>query len=168
MTNKKNSNEVITKITMDILEQLNLDQFEHIEQRTKMSGELNPYFNKDAVYFLGGIVNQIAWSLTSKQKYLDEIENSTNLEIENNPTNPDTTKSDKVIKAEASFENGRFFFDMMVNIFNVYTGWTWNDGKSTQDHGQKWYAEYKESQNRKVLSNSTKDIKAQMKARLSK
>ena len=60
MTNKKNSNEVITKITMDILEQLNLDQFEHIEQRTKMSGELNPYFNKDAVYFLGGIVNQIA------------------------------------------------------------------------------------------------------------
>lgn len=165
MTNKKNSNEVINKITMEVLEHLDLRQFEPIEQKKKMSGEDNPYWNKDAVYLIGGVLNQLAWSLTSKTKYLDELDkNFVERQVIENSS--EEIKPNEIVKAEASLHNGYILFDLMQDMFNVYTGWTWNEGKSTSDFGQKWFADHKEkTRGNKVLSDS-KDIKAQMKARM--
>ena len=74
MTKTKNTNQLIKEITDNLFDQLDVRQFEPIEQKTKMSGETNYSYNKDAVFLIGGIVNQVAWSLASKTKYLADLE----------------------------------------------------------------------------------------------
>ena len=165
MTKTKNTNALIKEITDNLFDQLDIRQFEPIEQKTKMSGETNYSYNKDAVFLIGGIVNQIAWSLASKTKYLDEL-NTKFVERQVIENSSEPIKPNEIVKAEASLHNGLVLFDMMQDMFNVYTGWTWNEGKSTSDFGQAWFANHKEKcKGNKVLSNS-KDIKAEMKARM--
>ena len=165
MTKTKNTNQLIKEITDSLFDQLDVRQFEPIEQKTKMSGETNYSYNKDAVFLIGGIVNQIAWSLASKTKYLADLEKEF-VERQVVENSSEDVKPNAIVKAEASLHNGYILFDLMQDMFNVYTGWTWNDGKSTPDFGQKWFADHKEkTRGNKVLSNS-KDIKAEMKARM--
>ena len=165
MTKTKNTNQLIKEITDNLFDQFDFRQFEPIEQKTKMSGETNYSYNKDAVFLIGGIVNQIAWSLASKTKYLDEL-NTKFVERQVVENSSEEIKPNEIVKAEASLHNGYILFDLMQDMFNVYTGWTWNEGKSTSDFGQKWFADHKEkTRGNKVLSDS-KDIKAQMKARM--
>lgn len=165
MTKTKNTNQLIKEITDNLFDQFDFSQFDPIEQKTKMSGETNYSYNKDAVFLIGGIVNQIAWSLSSKTKYLDEL-NTKFVERQVIENSSEEIKPNEIVKAEASLHNGYILFDLMQDMFNVYTGWTWNDGKSTADFGQKWFADHKEkTRGNKVLSNS-KDIKAEMKARM--
>ena len=166
MTKTKNTNELIREITQSVFEHLDLTQFDPMEQKTKMSGQENYSYNKDAVFLIGGIVNQIAWSLSSKTKYLADLEKEF-VERQVIENSSEDIKPNAIVKAEASLHNGMILFDMMQDMFNIYTGWTWNDGKSTADFGQKWFADHKEkTKGNKVLSN-TKDIKAEMKARMS-
>lgn len=165
MTKTKNTNQLIKEITDNLFDQFDFAQFDPIEQKTKMSGEDNYSYNKDAVFLIGGIVNQIAWSLASKTKYLDEL-NTKFVERQVIENSSEEIKPNEIVKAEASLHNGYILFDLMQDMFNVYTGWTWNDGKSTPDFGQKWFADHKEkTRGNKVLSNSN-DIKAEMKARM--
>ena len=168
MTKTKNTNQLIKEITDNLFDQFDFAQFDPIEQKTKMSGEDNYSYNKDAVFLIGGIVNQIAWSLASKTKYLDEL-NSKYVERQVIENSSEEIKPNEIVKAEASLHNGYILFDLMQDMFNVYTGWTWNDGKSTADFGQKWFADHKEkTRGNKVLSNSNRiipEMKARMKAR---
>ncbi len=165
MTTKKNHNEAIRSITQSIFDYLDHTQFESIEQKTKMSGEENAQYNKDAVFFLGGILNQIGWSLQSKVNYLADLEkNRVENQVINNTS--EQIKPSNIMKAEASIHNATFFYDMMQDIFNIYTGWTWNNGVSTEDYGQSWFARHKEAtKGNKVLSD-TKSIKAEIKKRM--
>jgi len=165
MTKTKNTNQLIKEITDSLFDQLDVRQFEPIEQKTKMSGETNYSYNKDAVFLIGGIVNQVAWSLASKTKYLADL-NKEFVERQVVENSSEEIKPNAIVKAEASLHNGYIFFDLLQDMFHVYTGWEWNDGKSTSDFGQAWFANHKEkTKGNKVLSDS-KDIKAQMKARM--
>ena len=145
----KSTNERIFDIMSLIIDEINTDQLDTPDRRVnEVSGEINPYYNRDAVYFLGGIINQIAWSLSSKKQYINDIEHKMATEKENNPTNADTEALGRAIStATASFENALFMYDLFVNTFNALTGWTWNDGKQTADYGQKCFAEYKDNLN---------------------
>lgn len=144
-----------------IVDVFNTQQLDTPDRRVnEVSGELNPYYNRDAVYFLGGIVSQIGWSLASKKKYIDEVEHKMATEQENNPTNADLTALGNSLQtAQASFENALFMYDLFVTTFNTLTGWTWNDGKESEDYGQKWFAEYKDNLNGRKYSTkySAKD-----------
>lgn len=147
-----NSNETINKLITLIVDNFNTQQLDTSDRRiNQKSGEENIYYNKDVRYFLGGIVNQIAWSLTSKAKYIDETEHKIMREKENNPDNPDTHNLEKALaQAEASFENAQFFYDFIVQLHDVLSGIPWNDGKMTnregyKDYGQQWYALYRSS-----------------------
>ena len=165
MTTKKNHNEAIRSITQSIFDYLDHTQFESIEQKTKMSGETNTQYNQDAVYFLGGILNQIGWSLQSKVNYLAELEAK---RVENQVINntSEKVKPNNIMKAEASIHNGMFFYDMMQDIFNIYTGWTWNEGVSTEDFGQSWFARHKEATKGNKVLTDTKSIKAEIMKRM--
>lgn len=147
-----NSNETIYNLVTTIVEEFNTQQLDTPDRRiNQASGETNIYYNKDVRYFLGGIVNQIAWSITSKTKYIDETEDKIARERENNPTNPDTINLDKALhQAEASKENALFFYDLFVQLHDVLADIPWNDGKMTnkqgkKDYGQEWYALYRSS-----------------------
>jgi hypothetical protein len=156
MTKKNNSNEVLYNITKEVLDIINWKQFDAPEQRTRMSGEENPYYNKDAVFFLGGILNQIGWSLRSKETYLSKLEKEDN-------------NTGRIPPVEASIENGKMFYDLFVNIFNVTTEWTWDNGKTSKDYGQKWFAEYKEKlEGNKVLTVNEEEAKLSASSRLAK
>jgi hypothetical protein len=145
----KSTNERIFDIMSLIIDEINTDQLDTPDRRVnEVSGEINPYYNRDAVYFLGGIINQIAWSISSKSKYINDIEHKMATETENNPTNADTEALGRAMTtASASYQNALFIYDLFVNTFNALTGWTWNDGKQTEDFGQKWFAEYKDNLN---------------------
>ena len=168
MTKKKNTQDLIINLTQSIVEHLDIEQFDAPSLRQRTNGQDNVYYNKDAVYFFGGILGQIGWSLKSKKKYLDEINYTSNLETETNPTNPDAGKSEKIVKAEASYKNGLFIYDLFQNVFNVACDRTWNDGKSTEDFGEKWFAEYKESQNGNTTTTNHVATREAMMKRLSK
>ena len=163
MTKKDNSNEVLYNITKEVLDIINWKQFDAPEQRIKFSGEENPYYNKDAVFFLGGILNQIGWSLRSKKKYLQQIEESDN-------------NSTRIATVEASIQNGKMFYDLFVNIFNVSTEWTWTEtqikdakGKTSSDYGAKWFADYKDKlEGNKVLTVNEEEAKLSASSRLAK
>ena len=169
MTKKKNTQDLIINLTQSIVEHLDIEQFDAPSSAKRTSGENNPYYNKDACYFYGGVLAQIGWSLASKKKYLDEIQYSSNLETENNPNKPDAGKSDKVVKAEASYNNGLFIYDLFENIFSVVCDRKWNQGKSTADFGQKWFADYKEYASGETKTNTNHvDTKKAMMQRLTK
>lgn len=154
MTKKKNTQDLIINLTQSIVEHLDIEQFDAPSSSKRTNGQDNPYYNKDACYFYGGILAQIGWSLTSKKDYLDKIQDQANMEEENNKYNPDAGKTDKVVKAEASYNNGKFIFDLFQNVFNVVCDRTYNDGKSTDDFGQKWFADYKEYANGETKTNT--------------
>lgn len=168
MTKKKNTNQLIKEITDQLFDHLDDRHFEPIEQKTKLSGETNYSYNKDAVYLIGGIVNQVAWSLSSKAKYLQELETKF-VERQVTENSSEDIKPNAIIKAEASYHNGLVLFDLLQDMFFIYTGWEWNDGKSTSDFGQKWFADHKEKTKGNVVlsdsSNIKNDVKERMKSR---
>ena len=169
MTKKKNTQDLIINLTQSIVEHLDIEQFDAPSSSKRTNGQDNPYYNKDACYFYGGILAQIGWSLKSKKEYLDNLQHTANMEEENNKFNPDAGKTDKVVKAEASYNNGKFIFDLFQEVFNVVCDRTWADGKAPADFGQQWFADYKEFANGETKTNTNHaDTKKAMMKRLSK
>ena len=125
-----------TKIVDLLLDNLNLAQLDPVErQKNSVSGADNPFYNIDAVYMVGGLVNQCIYSMDNKKEYLDKVQAIWLDEKERNPENPDVLKQTKYEQAMASMDN-------VTDLFNCYTGITWNKGKRTADHGAKWFAEH--------------------------
>ena len=132
-----------TKIVDLLLDNLNLAQLDPVErQQNSVSGEDNPFYNIDAIYMIGGLVNQCIYSMDNKKEYLDKVHAIWLDEKERNPENPDVLKQTKYEQVQASMDNVTEFYNIFVDLFNCFTGITWNNGKRTADHGAKWYAEH--------------------------
>ena len=87
--------------------------------RTKSNNNIpsNSTLDKKNSNYFGKITNNLNNNINinyelSLNHDLDEIQYTSNLETENNPTNPDAGKSDKIVKAEASYKNGLFIYDL--------------------------------------------------------
>ncbi len=156
-----------TKIVDLLLDNLNLAQLDPVErQKNRISGADNPFYNIDAIYMIGGFVNQCIYSMDNKKEYLDKVQAIWLDEKERNPENPDVLKQTKYEQAQASMDNVTEFYNIFVDLFNCFTGITWNDGKRTADHGKAWFAAYVDqtkgytTTNKKVKQVTSADLKS--------
>ena len=171
MTNTKTK--VLTgfeSIAESILMELNLASLDdESRQFNQSSGEVNPFYNSDAVYLIGGICDQLAYSLigntcfkgSSKGKidYLNTCQTLADKEERDNPsTYVGSIQNKNLERATASYDNTEMLFMAMVETFNAVTGWTWGGSSTFESKGRPWFAEHKESMQAKRTADYSPKI----------
>jgi len=184
MTNTKTK--VLTgfeSIAESILMELNLASLDDESRKfNQSSGEDNPFYNSDAVYLIGGICDQLAYSLigntcfkgSSKGKidYLNTCQTLADKEERDNPsTYVGSIQNKNLERATASYDNTEMLFMAMVETFNAVTGWTWGGSSTFESKGRPWFAEHKESMQAKRTADyspkvSPTEKRAEMLAKL--
>ena len=139
-----NVNTKIEDMVTNLSDIFNYGQVDDPSDETTFDGKTNPKYNSDVVYMFGGIINQIVWSMQNKKKYADQAQQAWIQEKENNPDNPSVNIQIRHEQSLGAMENLHALYEFNVMCFNTFTGWTWNDGKSTKDYGMKWFAEHKD------------------------
>ena len=121
-----------------------------------VSGEENPRYQASAIFLFGGRARLSAREVLKKQEYLNTLEHKIASEEELN-----CAESGKLIglrkglrKAEAELATAKWLWTVDVSFFNLMVDhMPWNDGKVTQDLGEKWFSEQCDKiMERKVLS----------------
>jgi len=170
-------------IAESILMELNLASLDdESRQHNQSSGEVNPFYNSDAVYLIGGICDQLAYSLigntcfkgSSKGKidYLNTCQTLADKEERDNPTSfVGSIQNKNLERAQASYDNTEMLFMAMVETFNAVTGWTWGGSSTFESKGRVWFAEHKESMQAKRTADysprvSPSEKRAEMLAKL--
>ena len=148
-------------IAESILSEINLFAFDD-ESRAinQATGEENIFYNSDAVYMLGGVIDQLAYSLVGdksqggnsegKLGYLNKAQATALSEEERNPDTYRGSMQQRAFEqAQASYDNAYLLYMSMTTVFNITTGWTWggtqNDKPKYQPHdmGRTWFANHK-------------------------
>tara|TARA_R110002126_G_scaffold131380_1_gene275117 strand:+ start:343 stop:951 length:609 start_codon:yes stop_codon:yes gene_type:complete len=140
-----------------ILSEINLFAFDD-ESRAinQATGEENIFYNSDAVYMLGGVIDQLAYSLVGdksqggnsegKLGYLNKAQASALSEEERNPESYRGSMQQRAFdQAQASYDNAYLLYMSMTTVFNLTTGWTWGGSQNDTPHdmGRTWFANHK-------------------------
>ena len=139
-----NVNSKIEDMILSLGDIFNYGQLDNPNKETTFDGKTNPKYNSDIVYMFGGIISQIAWSLNQKKPYADANQAKWIQEKENNPDNPNPDIQERHEQSLGAMENLHALYEFNVQCFNTFSTWTWNNGKSTDDYGMKWYAEHRD------------------------
>ena len=144
-------------IAESILSEINLFAFDD-ESRAinQATGEENIFYNSDAVYMLGGVIDQLAYSLVGdksqggnsegKLGYLNKAQASAISEEERNPESYRGSMQQRAFEqAQASYDNAYLLYMSMTTVFNLTTGWTWGGSQNDTPHdmGRTWFANHK-------------------------
>lgn len=123
------------------------------------TGEENMRYQADEKYTIGGVVAQLGWSLTSKRKYRDTLEQR-RIQAEEDFGKDDTRTyaaqeaETKAIEKMAWYETQ---FMLYREMFERLTSVTWGEGRAApadDPYYLKWFADYKDRMSdRKVLSS---------------
>ena len=132
-----------------------LDQFD--ERFSEASGEDNPRYNASAHFMFGSRAKASGVSLRKKGERRDQLEHRMMQEEEANGAESALMRnlSLNLKKGEAERDSAEFLHHMDVMIYNsvLQGAHIWNDGKVTQDHGEKWFEKVCDYiSDRKVLS----------------
>jgi hypothetical protein len=157
-----------------LIDAWNIESLDDDKYRFDANGGENHRFNMGDKYLIGGLLDQVAYSLNSKLTYLNTVQHRHNDEVERN--GPDSngairTASD-LVKAEAAVENCQMLFTTFVDLYEAITQGIWCDGTFYEDHGRAWWAEEREKmrtpKNEYVAptKKQLKDRKAMLKQRL--
>ena len=148
-------------IAESILSEINLFAFDDESRAINpATGEENIFYNSDAVYMLGGVIDQLAYSLVGdksqggnsegKLGYLNKAQATALSEEERNPDTYRGSMQQRAFEqAQASYDNAYLLYMSMTTVFNITTGWTWggtqNDKAKYQPHdmGRTWFANHK-------------------------
>jgi len=123
------------------------------------SGEENLRYQADEKYTIGGVVAQLGWSLTSKRKYRDTLEQR-RIQAEEDFGKDDTRTyaaqeaETKAVEKMAWYESQ---FLLYREMFERLTSVTWGEGRAApanDPYHLKWFSDYKDRMSdRKVLSD---------------
>lgn len=144
-------------IAESIISELNLFAFDD-ESRSinPATGEDNIFYNSDAVYMLGGVIDQLAYSLVGdksqggrsegKLGYLNKAQETALSEQDRNPQSYNGSMQQRAYEqAQASYDNAYMLYMAMTTVFNMTTGWTWGGTQNDTPHdmGRTWFANHK-------------------------
>ena len=162
-----------------ILSEINLFAFDD-ESRAinQATGEENIFYNSDAVYMLGGVIDQLAYSLVGdksqggnsegKLGYLNKAQASALSEEERNPESYRGSMQQRAFdQAQASYDNAYLLYMSMTTVFNLTTGWTWGGSQNDTPHdmGRTWFANHKAEMSAYRTQGKSKPISEEDKAK---
>lgn len=144
-------------IAESIISELNLFAFDDESREINpATGEENIFYNSDAVYMLGGVIDQLAYSLVGdksqggrsegKLGYLNKAQETALSEEERNPDSYNGSIQQRAYEqAQASYDNAYMLYMAMTTVFNMTTGWTWGGTQNDTPHdmGRTWFANHK-------------------------
>lgn len=144
-------------IAESIISELNLFAFDDESREINpATGEENIFYNSDAVYMLGGVIDQLAYSLVGdksqggrsegKLGYLNKAQETALSEQERNPNSYNGSIQQRAYEqAQASYDNAYMLYMSMTTVFNMTTGWTWGGTQNDTPHdmGRTWFANHK-------------------------
>ena len=144
-------------IAESILSEINLFAFDDESRAINpATGEENIFYNSDAVYMLGGVIDQLAYSLVGdksqggnsegKLGYLNKAQATALSEEERNPDTYRGSMQQRAFEqAQASYDNAYLLYMSMTTVFNITTGWTWGGTQNGNPHdmGRTWFANHK-------------------------
>jgi len=144
-------------IAESILSEINLFAFDDESRAINpATGEDNIFYNSDAVYMLGGVIDQLAYSLVGdksqggrsegKLGYLNKAQETALSEQERNPNSYNGSIQQRAYEqAQASYDNAYMLYMSMTTVFNMTTGWTWGGTQNDTPHdmGRTWFANHK-------------------------
>ena len=162
-----------------ILSEINLFAFDD-ESRAinQATGEENIFYNSDAVYMLGGVIDQLAYSLVGdksqggnsegKLGYLNKAQATALSEEERNPDTYRGSMQQRAFdQAQASYDNAYLLYMSMTTVFNLTTGWTWGGSQNDTPHdmGRTWFANHKAEMSAYRTQGKSKPISEEDKAK---
>ena len=125
------------------------------------TGEENMRYQADEKYTVGGVAAQLGWSLTSKRKYRDTLQER-RMKVEEEFGKEDTRTYAAQLaetKAEEKMQWYEAQFLLYREMFERLTGVHWGESQaapSDDPYHLKWFADYKDRMaDRKVLSSNT-------------
>ena len=166
-------------IAESILSEINLFAFDD-ESRAinQATGEENIFYNSDAVYMLGGVIDQLAYSLVGdksqggnsegKLGYLNKAQATALSEEERNPDTYRGSMQQRAFEqAQASYDNAYLLYMSMTTVFNITTGWTWGGSQNDTPHdmGRTWFANHKAEMSAYRTQGKSKPISEEDKAK---
>ena len=157
-----------------LIDAWNIESLDDDKYRFDTNGNENHRFNMGDKYLIGGLLDQVAYSLNSKLAYLDTVQTRHNDEIERNgaDSNGAIRTAADLVKAEAAAENCQMLFTTFVDLYEAITQDIWCDGEYHEDHGRAWWAEERErmrtpkNEYKAPTKKQTADRKAMLKQRL--
>tara|TARA_S200002703_G_scaffold102983_1_gene89259 strand:+ start:28 stop:624 length:597 start_codon:yes stop_codon:yes gene_type:complete len=166
-------------IAESIISEINLFAFDD-ESRSinQATGEENIFYNSDAVYMLGGVIDQLAYSLVGdksqggnsegKLGYLNKAQATALSEEERNPDAYRGSMQQRAFEqAQASYDNAYMLYMAMTTVFNMTTGWTWGgtQNDTTHDMGRTWFANHKAEMSSYRTQGKSKPLTDEAKAK---
>ena len=166
-------------IAESILSEINLFAFDD-ESRAinQATGEENIFYNSDAVYMLGGVIDQLAYSLIGdksqggnsegKLGYLNKAQATALSEEERSPDTYRGSMQQRAFEqAQASYDNAYLLYMSMTTVFNITTGWTWGGSQNDTPHdmGRTWFANHKAEMSAYRTQGKSKPISEEDKAK---
>jgi len=132
--------------TDTIVDNWDIESLDDDKYRHDQHGNENHRFNMGDKYGLGGVLDQLAYTLDKKKKYLDTVEARQQQEHDTNGTESALAHrlSSDVRKAEAAFNNYQMLFVGFVDLYEAITQDIWCDGEFHEDYGRAWFVEEKE------------------------
>lgn len=160
-------------IAESILSEINLFAFDDESRAINpATGEENIFYNSDAVYMLGGVIDQLAYSLVGdksqggnsegKLGYLNKAQATALAEEERNPQSYRGSMQQRAYEqAQASYDNAYLLYMSMTTVFNLTTGWTWGGTQNGVPHdmGRTWFANHK-AEMANYRTNSTRKVQS--------
>lgn len=157
---------------------LSLYPSEHMDpddmQINQATGEENMRYQADEKYTIGGVVAQFGWSLTSKRKYRDTLQER-RMKAEEEFGKEDTRTYAAQLaetKAEEKMAWYEAQFLLYREMFQRLTGVHWGESQAApanDPYHLKWWADYKDRMaDRKVLSSSSTSAGASRLKKLTK
>jgi len=166
-------------IAESILQEINLFAFDDVSRKNNTAtGEENIFYNSDAVYMLGGVIDQLAYSIVGdksqggnsegKLGYLNKAQATAHAEQERNPESYNGSMQQRAYEqAQASYDNAYMLYMAMTTVFNLTTGWTFGgtQNDTPKDMGRTWFANHKAEMASYRTHGKSKAVSAEDKAK---